>query len=526
VPEVTKGNPYHYPQSNLALPSEISETVFTKNEMTSSRKIIGMSLALLLAHAMVIFMLGDSPIGPALSDSIQLLLGGLALLSCMRASRYSDRLGCHFWQLAVVAYSIWVVAQGVGTLGNFIPYPDYVRGLINLLFCFWFGPLAMALFLDPEHEPKGIDLLLILDFVQGTIFCLAAYLYFFYVPSLSEASTDLAHSVWAPYFFGYGLLAAAFLVRSFFTNSVVVRKLFGRMGIFLVCSVSTDALYYYGPGAALRTGAWFDLLWSGLLVAPICVAATWHTQDAASPDDNIAPLHTRGLIVTQLVPLLYPLLILVMFTRIAEARITLAAAVVLVSFLCSSTRLLITHQRLLQAQEALRKEATHDGLTGLWNRVAIVDILQRELLRSGRNGSTTGVILADVDRFKFVNDTHGHAAGDAVLCDMANELTTAVRPYDSVGRYGGEEFLIVAPGCSLEETWELAERVRNSVANRSTSGQVHKLAMTLSLGFVAGGPESEIESLLHAADEALYLAKRSGRNRVEPQLAFPRLTTA
>jgi diguanylate cyclase (GGDEF)-like protein len=493
--------------------------------MISSRKIIGIALLLFFAHAMVIFMLGSSHSGPLLSDTIQLSLGCLALVSCMRASRHSDRLGRHFWQLATVAYSIWVIAQSLGTLGNFIPYPDYVRGLINLLFCFWFGPIGMALFLDPEHEPRGMDLLLILDFVQGTIFCVAAYLYFFYVPSLSEASTDLAHSVWAPYFFGYALLAVSFLLRSFFTTSVVVRKLFGRMGTFLLCSISVDALYYYGPGAGLRTGAWFDLLWSALLVAPICVAATWHSQEAEKADEPTAPFHARGLIITQLFPLLYPLLILVMFTGIAQARITLAAIVVLISFLCSSTRLLITHQRLLRAQEALRKEATHDGLTGLWNRVAIVDILQRELLRSGRTNSTTGVILADVDRFKSVNDTHGHAAGDAVLCEMANELIFAVRPYDSVGRYGGEEFLIVAPACTLEETWDLAERVRNSVANRTTSGQLHKLSVTLSLGFVTGGSESEVESLLHAADEALYQAKRSGRNRVEPQLASACVTS-
>jgi diguanylate cyclase (GGDEF)-like protein len=491
----------------------------TKSEMVSSRKIIGIALLLLLAHAMVIFMLGSSSrVGPMLSDAIQLALGTIALMACIRASHNSDRLGRHFWQLATVSYSIWVFAQMMGTAGNFVPYPDYLRGIINLLFCFWFGPLAMALFLDPEHEPKGMDLLLILDFVQGTIFCVAAYLYFFYIPSLSESSTDLAHSVWAPYFFGYVLLAVSSLLRSFFTNSVVVRKLFARMGIFLLCSVSVDALYYYGPGAGLKTGAWFDLLWSALLVAPIWVAAIWHTEESIKSDDKTAPLRARGLIVTQLFPLLYPLLILVMFTKIAQARITLAAAVVLVSFLCSSTRLLITHQRLLRAQEALRKEATHDGLTGLWNRVAIVEILQRELLRSGRNDSTTGVILADVDRFKSVNDTHGHGAGDAVLCEMANELTSAVRPYDSVGRYGGEEFLIVAPGCTLQETWELAERVRDSVANRATSGQVHKFSITLSLGFVAGTADSDVESLLHAADDALYHAKRSGRNRVEPQL--------
>jgi diguanylate cyclase (GGDEF)-like protein len=475
------------------------------------------AVSLLLAHATVIVTLGSSRMGPVLSDAIQLLLGSLVLFACIQAGRNSNRLGRHFWQLAAVAYAIWVIAQAIGTVGNFVPLPDYLKGVISLLFCFWFTPLTMALFLDPEHEPKGLDLLLILDFVQATIFCVAAYLYFFYIPSLSEASNDLSHSVWAPYFVGYGLLTAAFLLRSSFTSSRAVRKLFGRMGLLLLCSGSVDALYYYGPGTSLKTGAWFDLLWSVLLVAPTLIAATWRDHETERSTGNLEIIQARGLIVTQLFPLLYPLLILVMFARIAQARMTLAAAVVLVSFVCSSTRLLVTHQRLLRAQEALRKEATHDGLTGVWNRAAIVDILHRELLRSGRSGSTTGVILADVDRFKSINDTHGHATGDVVLAEVASELIAAVRPYDSVGRYGGEEFLIVAPGCSPKETWELAERVRNSVANRTTSDQVHKLSVTLSLGFGAGGPECDIESLLNAADKALYQAKRMGRNRVEPQ---------
>jgi diguanylate cyclase (GGDEF)-like protein len=491
-----------------------------------SRKIIATALALLLAHAAVIVTLGSGRMGPLLSDAIQLSLGGVALFSCLQAGRNSNRLGRHFWQLTAVAYSIWIIAQAIGTMGNFVPLPDYLRGVISLLFCFWFTPLAMALFLDPEHEPRGLDLLLILDFVQATIFCVAAYLYFFYIPSLSEASIDLSHSVWAPYFVGYGLLTAAFLLRSCFTSSAAVRKLFGRMGLLLLCSGSVDAFYYYGPGTSLKTGAWFDLLWSTLLVAPTVIAATWHDREIERSTGNLEIIQARGLIVTQLFPLLYPLLILVMFARIAQARMSLAAAVVLVSFVCSSTRLLVTHQRLLRAQEALRKEATHDGLTGVWNRAAIVDILHRELLRSGRNSTTTGVILADVDRFKAINDTHGHATGDVVLAEVANELMAAVRPYDSVGRYGGEEFLIVAPGCSLNETWELAERVRNSVANRTTSDQVHKLSVTLSLGFVASDPESDIESLLHAADKALYKAKRMGRNRVEPHGGSARLETA
>jgi len=153
-----------------------------------------------------------------------------------------------------------------------------------------------------------------------------------------------------------------------------------------------------------------------------------------------------------------------MSLRIARERLGLAAVVVFFSFVCSSARLLVTQHRLIHAKEALRREASRDGLTSLWNRKAILGILERELLRAERDRSPVGLIMIDVDHFKAVNDSRGHAAGDTVLRIIASGIAAVVRPYDSVGRYGGEEFLIVAPGCGIAETWELAERVRVHVA--------------------------------------------------------------
>jgi two-component system, cell cycle response regulator len=128
-----------------------------------------------------------------------------------------------------------------------------------------------------------------------------------------------------------------------------------------------------------------------------------------------------------------------------------------------------------------------------------------------------GIILADADHFKLVNDTHGHAAGDRALRSIANQITAAIRPYDSAGRYGGEEFLIVAPGCSELETWELAERIRISIGNCQVIPKAGDHTVTLSLGMVASTAASDAETLLSAADKALYQAKRLGRNRVEPR---------
>ena len=169
--------------------------------------------------------------------------------------------------------ALWAIAQGFGVYNDLARTP-VVTWVANLLFCFWFAPLAMAVFLDPEHETGRIDTILVLDFVQAMLICIAAYVYFFYLPK-SDSSTGLSHEVWAPYFGGYALVALAFVLRSIFAHSRDVRVLFGSMGLFLSLSGCADALYYYGPGETLKTGQWFDLLWSILLVLPIVIATAW-----------------------------------------------------------------------------------------------------------------------------------------------------------------------------------------------------------------------------------------------------------
>ena len=126
--------------------------------------------------------------------------------------------------------------------------------------------------------------------------------------------------------------------------------------------------------------------------------------------------------------------------------------------------------------------------------------------------------MIDVDHFKAVNDSRGHAAGDNVLRIIASGIAAMVRPYDSVGRYGGEEFLIVAPGCGPAETWELAERVRTHVARCSIMAAGAAVQVTLSLGVATAECAADLEKVLSDADAAMYRAKAAGRNRVEPSL--------
>lgn len=474
------------------------------------------ALGLWLVHAGIVFFVGSDPAGrgPILSDLIQLALGALLIATILQASRRSEGMAVSFWRLTAAAYLVLFLGQSLSVF-NDVFHTASVSWIDNLLFSFWFVPLAMAMFLDPEHESGRIDAAAALDFVQAVLVCVAAYVYFFYLPK-AEATGELSHEVWAPYFAGYAFVCTAFLLRAFLLRNRDARVLYGRMGGFLTLSGCIDALYYYGPGRGLNPGAWFDLLWSALLVLPLAIAATWKQLEAPEIHPEAPPRDKR--IYTEIFRLVFPLLVLFMSLRIGRERLGLAALVLFLSFACSSARLLITQNRLVETQDALRREASRDGLTSIWNRKAILAILDRELQRAERDGEPVGVIMIDVDHFKQVNDTFGHAAGDAVLRIIASGIASVVRPYDSVGRYGGEEFLIVAPNCDLAETWELAERVRAHVAGCNIRTGGANVRVSLSLGIATGKVAGDIETLLQAADSAMYQAKNAGRNRVEPSL--------
>jgi two-component system, cell cycle response regulator len=176
------------------------------------------------------------------------------------------------------------------------------------------------------------------------------------------------------------------------------------------------------------------------------------------------------------------------------------------------TRILTLQEDLIRAREDLRFQATHDVLTGIWNRRAILDLLHREIERAARFHASTGVLMLDLDQFKKINDTYGHLTGDAVLKETAQRITQVVRSYDFVGRYGGEEFLVLLPGCDKEQAEQSGERIRLAVTATPVFAAGSEISVTISIGATAtiGGPETEV---LAIADAALYQAKSAGRNR-------------
>ncbi len=180
-------------------------------------------------------------------------------------------------------------------------------------------------------------------------------------------------------------------------------------------------------------------------------------------------------------------------------------------------RILDLQAELVAARESMREAATRDSLTGLLNRAEIFSLLERELERSRRERKPLSVILTDIDHFKKVNDTGGHLFGDEALREIARRMQSRLRPYDGVGRYGGEEFLLVLPSCDLKGAVERANELRELVAATDiVSGGVKK-AVTMSFGVAISEclGVKEVEALVGRADKALYSAKKKGRNRVE-----------
>ena len=180
-------------------------------------------------------------------------------------------------------------------------------------------------------------------------------------------------------------------------------------------------------------------------------------------------------------------------------------------------RIVALQRELMEARESMHHATTYDRLTGLLNRQEIVEFLRRELVRSAREKKPVSLILADIDLFKIVNDQLGPLAGDEVVKEVGRRLRSRLRAYDGVGRYGGEEFLLVLPGCDLTSALIRADQVRSFVSSKPVETSAKSRTVTVSMGVAVatGETEAELQLLLNQADAGLFKAKRNGRNRVE-----------
>jgi diguanylate cyclase (GGDEF)-like protein len=185
--------------------------------------------------------------------------------------------------------------------------------------------------------------------------------------------------------------------------------------------------------------------------------------------------------------------------------------------LLAGRRIMLLQRELLTARESLRLAATHDAMTGVLNRVEIISALRCEIARGRREQRPVGMVLADLDHFKKINDTYGHSAGDRALQETTRRLRAGLGVYDGVGRYGGEEFLLILPGCDLAATRERADSIRHLIEKDAMVTPQGSFTATASMGATVAdfAVDASVEVLLEQADQALCQAKHNGRNRVE-----------
>ncbi len=181
-------------------------------------------------------------------------------------------------------------------------------------------------------------------------------------------------------------------------------------------------------------------------------------------------------------------------------------------------RIIGLQARLLESKEILEKLATHDPLTHLFNRNEILDLLHEECARSDRDGRPLSTIMLDVDIFKEINDNFGHHVGDEVLIEVASRMKKVLRKYDKIGRYGGDEFLVICPNCGLRNAERVADRLRRAVGSvkiLTESGPVH---VTISLGCASSESQRQASKdyLIKTSDRAMYHSKNTGRDCVTP----------
>jgi diguanylate cyclase (GGDEF)-like protein len=487
-----------------------------RRSLFSPLVVIAAASALLLAQAVSLAKFGEHPPGPLLSESCQFLIGALCIFTSVHAFRRSGSVARYYWRWLALTFAVWAFAQALGLYLDISPNPS-LQALDDLLFYVSVIPFGMLIFLDPDHEPNHFDRLHLLDFVQVCVFWFAIHLCF---------SPDGLHwqfterFTWTRSLPFNGMLTLTFVLRALLTKSGVLRRFFGRMAVFLLLSGLADSY-----ADTLVPGQWFDLVWSVLLGIPLMIAATWKESEGAP---EVAPERAQRIVINQLFPLLYPFFSLLILAQLARTERVIASLSLVVSFVALGARVLIIQHRLVRAQDSLEFEATHDLLTGLWNRGVVLESLQKELQRSERSGDSLGVIIADLDHFKNVNDTYGHLIGDAVLQEVAQRLAGSVRSYDWVGRYGGEEFLAVVPNCNVADIIASGERLRKRIAETPVTTTEGPIVVTISIGVVSAAMNQgalNYMALLRMADAALYRAKCNGRNRVE-SARFPTENTS
>jgi len=360
--------------------------------MTSRRYFLFVAFALLAAHAAVLKWLGDVWPGPILSDVVQLLVGVVVFCSSLQAMQGSRTLGRLFWKLTAIAVLLWCTGQALGAYyGSYLNLPTRSLWFVDIFYVAWPAPLVMCLFLDSEEEPEGANWRRLLDFGQVAIVFVLLFFYF--------AALSAQNSTWSTYGLSAatdGLMTAAFLARAFSMRGEPERILFLGIGLFRAVALLTD-VYFLAGLPDYGNGAWFDLVWSAPWLIPLVTAISWTGTEQPQPE-ALRASHRPRMLLTHILPLIFPVLVVVMAASIAPTQLKIAALAVLLSLGTSYARLLLTHDALQRSAEALRN--------------------QHEMLNAIIEGTTAATYVKDLQgRYLLMN-----SAGAALMGKDPNEI--------------------------------------------------------------------------------------------------------
>jgi len=480
--------------------------------MPTRRIIAIVACALFFAQILVIAFWTGTTNAAVASDSIQVALGFLCLFASLDARSRSASTSSYHWRWLAASFLAFIMAQGLGASIDFTSDHSYDR-LDDVLFSLSVIPIAMLPFLDPDREYSRFDRLHVFDFVQASCFWGSVYLYFHDKPGIGLADVGWSGFGWSSSLAFNGILTLSFVLRTALARTKAARGFFGGMTAYVFLAGLTDA-YAALPSNNVVPGHWLDLAWSSLFGIPLLIAFTWNPNTSLAPQ----PARTKRVLANHLFPLVFPFFAVLFLVQDARQNPTLSSGIAMIMFAALALRILTIQYRLFKAQDDLQFKASHDLLTSVCNRGAILEFLGKEIARQHRTGEPLTVMLVDVDHFKTVNDTHGHLIGDQVLRELAHRLTTSIPACDSVGRYGGEEFLVVVPNCNSHGALTAGERLRSYVANIPIPTSRGPVQASISIGVVStsdGRFPASHPMLLRLADAALYRAKAAGRNRVE-----------
>lgn len=462
-----------------------------------------------------------------------LLASGLAAAFAVNAFTAEER-ARWFWYLMTSGALFWLGSQAVWSYYEVwlrVPPPD--PGFGGVLLFLHLAPMTAALTVMP-HKRSAIPPLTALSIAMIFTWWLFVYAYLVVPWQFVQAAPELYSQAFNGLYYIEDLvfigLLALWVVHARGSWRWLYVRLLGGSAAYAAGSVLLDRLIaqnkYY-------TGSPYDLLFIVPVAWLAYVAASFrlkeYPRESEAPDRSDRRVSWLTVVALLSVPCL---LIWNSFSRVPEgvrdfrAVAGLVAIIVLALLLFAKQHVLAEGlsqsleiseanvSELSKLREQLEQKATHDSMTGLLNRSTVIMSLERELARSSRDGGKVAALLLDLDHFKSINDNYGHHAGDVVIAFGATCMEQCVRSHDYVGRYGGEEFLIVI--CDRRELMakEIAERIRTRIQSEVVSFDGHKLSVTATIGLAVSLADESSESLLRRADTALYTGKQQGRNVV------------